>query len=123
MVFDNAKVTPTVFIQDNAKDIAVAKKIEAAVGKLGSFHRPLVFMATLFHTSDPTQALKEIAGINASLHPMILAGDPNLYPTTTPALVYWDVKAGKFQTVTDANQIVKMIPGLLNLSQGGSKAK
>ncbi|KLU61683.1 hypothetical protein CEB3_c18610 [Peptococcaceae bacterium CEB3] len=115
MVFENVKVTPAVFIQDNRGDVADAQKIEAAIKKLPAVHRPLVFVATEFRTSDPTKALKEVAGMGLTPNAMVLAGDPNLYPTTTPTLVYWDAKAGKYQTVTDINQIVHMIPSLLKL--------
>ena len=115
MVFDNAKVTPTLFIQNKAKDIDFAKQMFTEAAKLGPSHRPIVVMDTLLHTSDPTQAIQEIKLMKLNTTTMVLAGDPYLYPTQTPALVYWDQASDSFKTVTDQVQILKLVPTILNL--------
>lgn len=112
MVFSNTKVTPTLFIQNQPKDIEFAKRMLTEEAKLGPSHRPVVIMDTLLHTSNPAQAILEIASLKLNTTTMVLAGDPYLYPTQTPALVYWD---GEFKTVTDQTQILKLVPTILNL--------
>ena len=113
MVFDNTKVTPTLFIQNQPKDIEFAKQMLIEGAKLGPSHRPVVIMDTLFHTSDPTKAIQEIADFKLNATTMVLAGDPYLYPVQTPALVYWD--GATFKTVTDQTQILRLIPTILKL--------
>ena len=116
MVFDNAKVTPTLFIQDQPQDVAFTKKLLVEGAKLGPLRRPFVVMDTLLHTSDPAQALQEIAPLRLDATTLVLAGDPNIYPTQTPALVYWDQTSKAFKTVTDQTQILKLVPVILNLN-------
>lgn len=116
MIFDNAKVMPTLFIQNKSNDIEFAKKMLAEGAKLGPVHRPVVIMDTLFHTSDPVQATKEIASMKLNATTLALAGDPYVYPVQTPVLVYWDQKTNSFETVTDQTQILKLVPTILNIS-------
>ena len=115
MVFDNAKVTPTLFIQNKPKDLEFAKKMLIEEAKLGPSHRPIIVMDTLLHTSDPIKALQETTNFKLDATTMVLAGDPDLYPTQTPALVYWDESA--FKTITDQTQILKLIPTILDVKK------
>ncbi len=122
MVFDNSKATPTLFMQNNSSDIAFAQKLIVAESKLNPMHRPLVFIDTLLHTSDPGQAIKSLPKLNLNATAMILAGDPYLYPTQTPSMVYWDSNKNSFKTVTDKTQMLKLLPSILSLSQGSGRS-